>query len=209
MHRTRRTTVFVCLTVLAGLAQPAIARAQGIDKKPPQVLIGVNFAEITFTQPGLGVDWSAGFVGGVDIALPQPKNNIVSVHPEALFVQKGAHVTSTVDEHVRANYLEAIGDIQMKFLPTVTHDRITLDVGPTVGFLLNASNDVNGQHVSLTESVTRVDAGIIAGLTVRVADRLDAGVRYEQSFIDFFKDSTSTAKNRSLMILVTPRIIKD
>jgi hypothetical protein len=154
------------------LSQPAIARAQGIDKKPPQVLIGVNFAEITFTQPGLGVDWSAGFVGGVDFTLPQPQNNIVSVHPEALFVQKGAHVTSTVDEHVRANYLEAIGDIQIKFLPTVTHDRITLDVGPTVGFCLNASNDVNGQHVSLTDSVNRVGLPASSpGLTVAVMDR--------------------------------------
>jgi type II secretory pathway component GspD/PulD (secretin) len=199
----------VSVALLGLIGHPAIARAQGLGKSPPQVMIGVNFAEITFDSTSLGVDWSTGFAGGVDFTLPQPKNNIVSVHPEALFIQKGAHVTSTVDEHIRANYLEAIGNIEIKLLPTLLHDRIVLDIGPTVGFLLSASNDVNGQNISLTESVTRVDAGIMAGATVRVVDRLDVGVRFEQSFIDFFKDSSSDAKNRSLMILVTPHIIKD
>jgi hypothetical protein len=78
-----------------------------------------------------------------------------------------------------------------------------------VGFLLNASNDVNGQHVSLTESVTKVDAGFMVGTTVHVAPRLDLGVRFEQSFMNFFKDSTGDERNRTLMIFVTPRIIKD
>jgi hypothetical protein len=213
MLRTLHAGFVVCVALMGTLAHPAVAQAQGLDRSTPQVLVGVRFADITYQETStIGLDWKAGFAGGVDFTLPKLQNKIVSVHPEALFVQNGVHVagtsgTITLDEGIRVNYLEGVVSLDFKVLPVVHGQHVVLEVGPTFSGALSASTKSPDGEADVIDEVHRFDAGFMVGGVVPILERLKIGVRYEQSFTDAFKGND--AKNRSLTIFVIPRIIKD
>jgi Flp pilus assembly secretin CpaC len=191
------------------LASPAAARQLG--KNTPQVLVGVSFAEIRFdSTQNLGVDWRTGFAAGVGFPLPAKKGAPVAFVPEVLLVQKGAQVVSSGVERVHLSYLQAALGIQLDVLPAISGDRrVLLTIAPTLNLNLTASNDVNGHVESLRDSVKRFEAGLMVGGTIPlVKNRLDASVRFEWAFTRLFRDPKSTAKNRELLILITPRIFR-
>jgi hypothetical protein len=213
MLRTLQAGFVVSVALMGTLWRPAVAQAQGLDRAAPQVIVGVRMAEVSFQETStLGIDWRAGFAGGVDFTLPTLQNKMVSVHPEALFVQNGVHLTftsgtSSVDESIRVNYLEGVAALDLNVLPVVRGQHIVLEVGPTFSGALSASSKSNDGKADVIDEVHRFDAGFMVGGVVPILERIKIGVRYEQSFTDAYKGND--AKNRSLTIFVMAHIIKD
>ena len=68
---------------------------------------------------------------------------------------------------------------------------------------------VNGQAFDIGDNVQRVDAGIAIGADFTlIPRRLDVQVTYIPGLRPIFKTSANNAKNSTLLVLITPRLVR-
>jgi type II secretory pathway component GspD/PulD (secretin) len=204
-----------CLIVLATTALLAAGRvpaeARQFDRVQPQVLIGATFTTIAVDHSrNLGVDWRVGVTAGGGVTVPLGTQTKVALLPEVLFTQKGGTFRSATDEHIRTNYLEVTGGVQLDVLPAIGGDRrILLQVAPTFAWNLSASRDVNGTVTDIKDSIETFEAGLLVGASVPIVkDKVDVGARFEWGLTRLFRNADDT-KNRSLIVFVTPHLIRN
>lgn len=116
----------------------------------------------------------------------------LNLAPELLFANKGYKTDN--DDRVHYNYISV--PILFEYRPT---NKVSVQIGPEVAYLLSAKSKVNGQTVNLIDfwegvnlDVNRIEIGLVAGAAYNFTDRLALGLRY-------FHGLTSVVDNFELL----------
>ena len=155
--------------VIAAAVIVACATTATAQEMTAGVKVGYNNTKLWFDEDETGVDarTRVGLVAGVftNVALT-PR---VAFQPEFLYSQKGSKLRSEGEESaLRINYFEIplLADIRLNS----GANRVSLMVGPTLGFRLKAESEFNGVTEDLTEEpddqVEKNDYGFTAGLAL-------------------------------------------
>jgi hypothetical protein len=179
---------------------------------------GVNFATITGDDLG-DVEGKTSFHVGVLAEIPI--SDVFSIQPELLYSRQGAKesytesfsgMTFSEDLDIKLDYL--LLPVMAKYYVT---DGFSIEVGPQIGFLLNAEIDYefseSGDGMSFNESgtldikdaVKSVDFGLNFGLGYKLDNGLNFNVRYNLGLTDGnddpeFFDSDGAFKNSVFQI---------
>lgn len=163
---------------------------------------GVNIASLV----GDGVDnlnirTSVHFAGIVEIEL----SDKFSIQPEIMFSAQGAK--QSINDYEASWFLNYINiPLLGKYY---INDKLSLEAGPQIGFLMNAKLDWKNDEESglddLDEITSSIDFGIDFGLGYKLESGLNFGARYNvglSDVVDDFEDNGSTVKNGVFQISV-------
>ena len=196
----------VCL-LAACLARPAFA-----DRRPPQVLVGVTFAQMRFENTrDLGIDWRNSITAGVSFPVPVlPEDGPIGLRGQVLLVPRGGAISDGIQtEKFKFSYIDLMALVDLELKPTIRGEHIHLLIGPTLHVRTSAKVYVNGQAFDIGDNVQRVDAGIAIGADFTlIPRRLDVQVTYIPGLRPIFKTSANNAKNSTLLVLITPRLVR-
>ena len=176
--------VILSLGLLAGVASAANAQEARFGVK-----VGANLANITNsddTNKKNLVGLAAGVMADFSFS------DLISLHPEALFSQKGVKFESGSNSaQIRTNYID------VPVLLRVKADGLFFEAGPQVGFLASQKFEVNGSTISTsTDGIRKVDVGYVAGLGYQLPQGLELGVRYNGGISDV-NDPSEAKKQRN------------
>ena len=174
------------LGLLIGIASAANAQEARFGIKA-----GVNLASVTNNNTE-GKKNLVGFAAGLmaDFSF----SDLISLHPEVLFSQKGVKYTGgsgytggNNTAQVRTNYID------VPLLLRVKADGLFFEAGPQVGFLASQKFEVNNTTISTsTDGTRKVDVGYIAGVGYQLPQGLEVGVRYNGGISDLNDPSVGT-----------------
>ncbi|MFH6995562.1 porin family protein [Flavobacterium sp. FlaQc-48] len=199
-------TLFLGVTVVAQNQQVKVG-----------VKAGLNLANLTFDQSGLGSSGKTGFTTGVMIEIPMAKN--FSLQPELLYSQQGSK-TSFYDQDVtNSNYKSTI-ELNYLNIPLMLKYYIvkgfSVQAGPQIGILLKANNKYednflgyeNHETFNLKDYSTGIDTSVNFGLGYQFKDKFYTDVRYNVSYSNVFKDGDANhfidgdMKNRVFQVTI-------
>lgn len=122
------------------------------------------------------------YLAGGFLALPFHKR--MSLQVELLYVNKGS---GSVTNEVRSNlhYLNIPVLLQYRVI-----DKLNIELGPEVGYLLSAYNKYSNQSNldNRTYMIEKFDVGIDAGVSYDLSEKLMLGLRYNIGINDFTKE---------------------
>ena len=180
------------LGLLIGIASAANAQEARFGIKA-----GVNLASVTNNNTE-GKKNLVGFAAGLmaDFSF----SDLISLHPEVLFSQKGVKYTGgsgytggNNTAQVRTNYID------VPLLLRVKADGLFFEAGPQVGFLASQKFEVNNTTISTsTDGTRKVDVGYIAGVGYQLPQGLEVGVRYNGGISDLNDPSVGTKTRNSV-----------
>ena len=108
----------------------------------------------------------------------------VSIEPG--FANRGAILSSTgySDTKINLNYL---------ILPVTAHytlfDKFSIFIGPECSYRISAKGKTNGEKNDVNSIFdSKIDFGVIAGLSYQILEKIDVGIRYNRGFISTIKD---------------------
>ena len=179
------------LGLLIGIASAANAQGARFGIKA-----GVNLASLTNNNTESKknlVGFAAGLMADFSFS------DLISLHPEVLFSQKGVKYTrggggysgGNNTAQVRTNYID------VPLLLRVKADGLFFEAGPQVGFLASQKFEVNNTTISTsTDGTRKVDVGYIAGVGYQLPQGLELGVRYNGGISDL-SDPSAGEKTRN------------
>lgn len=115
-------------------------------------------------------------------------SQLIAFQPEVLYSRKG-YEFNRLDQRLKLSYL----DVPLAF--HVNTDGFFLEVGPQLGFLLNAKAEAGSTSSDVKRSYNTLDVGYLGGLGYQFKEGLGIGARYNGGFT-----------NVPLADLVTPTI---
>ncbi|WP_417444873.1 porin family protein [Joostella sp.] len=137
----------------------------------------------------------------------------VSIQPEVLYSSQGAHETFKTFDASGVNSLETTVRLEYLNVPVMLKYRVykglNVQVGPQVGFLLNAEQEVesgsNGYELAETttninEFVTDVNFGVNFGLGYELNNGLFFDGRYNLGVIDIAQMDNQEFKNHTFQV---------
>jgi len=211
--KLRLIRVVVC-AVTAFLAVPATAAA---DQRPFQLMIGAVFAHLKFDDPNLTSSWRSNVVFGADFGIPLfPKDSKVQLRGEFLLVPRGGNVKNVTDglgeRKIKLPYVDAAGLVDVEL-----SDSVHLLAGASLGLRFGAAASVDGLGVDVDGVFKPIDVGLTFGAdVVLVPNKVRMQVLYTHGLMNilsdeiytpgmpYFFNSTSPAKNQTLLIMVAP-----
>jgi hypothetical protein len=170
--------IILLLALAAGVSTTAQAQYRG---RGGNVSLGIKAgASLTsFTGDDANVflnraiDYRFGFHAGVFANIGFAK--LFAFQPELLYSQKGAKLTD-IDAGVRLHYI----DVPLAF--HVNTDGFFFELGPQVGFLVAAKNEVGSASADVKSAYKTVDFGYLGGLGYQLKHGLGVGLRYNGAF---------------------------
>ena len=179
------------LGLLIGIASAANAQGARFGIKA-----GVNLASLTNNNTESKknlVGFAAGLMADFSFS------DLISLHPEVLFSQKGVKYTSGGGytggntAQIRINYID------VPLLLRVKADGLFFEAGPQVGFLANRKYEIDNTTISTsTDGTRKVDVGYIAGVGYQLPQGLEVGVRYNGGISDLSDPSVGTKTRNSV-----------
>ncbi len=181
--------VFVAMLLVAALAAPSVASAQGWGAR-----FGINVANVH----GFEADSRTGLVAGV--FGPAMTISTLEWQTDVLFSQEGAKDPDS-DVKLRLNYIRV--PIRAGFTVSgASATRVRVLVGPSLAFLLKSELSDGSSTESVTDDYKRYDIGLAAGVQVAV-NRLVVDVGYTWGLVNIWKANDSEdGKNRALTATV-------
>ena len=172
--------------MLAGVASAAQAQSTRFGVKA-----GVGLASVTGKSVS-GTDKKNLVVPQVGLMADFGFSDLLSLHPELLYSQKGVRYESGGDfAQARLSYLD------VPLLLRVNADGLFFEAGPQVGFLIGEKDEfrAGGQTITSTstEGTRKIDAGYIAGIGYQLSSGLELGVRYNGGISDINDKNTSSS----------------
>jgi hypothetical protein len=205
--KLRLIRLVVCaVTVL--LAVPATAAA---DQRPFQLMIGAVFANLKFDDPNLTSSWRSNVVFGADVGVPLfPTDSKVQLRAEFLLVPRGSNVDDgEFVRKIKLPYVDAAGLVDVE-----VSEAVHLLAGASLGLRFGAAASVDGLGVDVDGVFRTIDVGLTFGAdVVLVPNKIRMQVLYTHGMMNVLSDdpytavffgSTSPAKNRTLLIMVSP-----
>ena len=190
----------IALAAVLLSAAPAAAERPGVC-----VQLGVTFAEVRSKDlNNLGLDWHKGLLAGGAIC-PSPQKKPLAFQPEVLINQKGARdgLTDT-SFNLTSLSVPLLARIEVGQIEKVP---IYVFAGPSINVNLSAGLKDPTGSLDLKDFVKRVDYSLVLGLGVALVDgRVGLQIRLEEGLTSFVKLETESAKNRSLTVLVQPKV---
>ncbi|WP_044206027.1 porin family protein [Flammeovirga sp. OC4] len=129
------------------------------------------FAQSQDTQGGFKAGFNSSTIGGdsegvksklgfhIGAFLKLRASNYVYIQPEAIFSMQGANA-SEGDMKINYNYVNF--PLLVKIYPT--GEKLSLLVGPQIGFLVSAKAKINGEKVDLSNELKRSDYALAFGV---------------------------------------------
>jgi hypothetical protein len=171
----------------------------------------VKFSTLSFEgRDDLGVKWRIGFAAGVAIDAKRIARR-VAVQAEALVGTGGATLDLSQPVTFRTTSVDVSAPVKIDIRPTLTESgAIRLVIGPTLTAFTAASATVGNDTRDFLPFLHRWALGMIVGGEFLLAkDRLALEARVSLLFRRFFKDPDDpSARSRSLLILIKPRILR-
>lgn len=134
-----------------------------------------------------------GIHAGLGIIYPLPKN---AVSVELLFNQKGSSAkaninTGTLRQNTNLNYVQIpiLYHINSWYNEGEEYYQIDINAGLYAARLFGVSSS-NLSIGNLTDQFKKQDIGLVIGANYRFSSTLSVGLRYDQSFVKIFKDTT-------------------
>lgn len=149
------------------------------------VSTGLNFnsfqgKESLFGDFNYKVGYQLGFI------IEDQVNDNWGIRIEPGFVNRGSKITylGSLESTVNLNYINA--PILISYSP---FEKFSILLGPEVGYRLSAKTTVGGT-TNDTKSIydSNFDLGINAGISYRLIDKLDIGVRFNRGFVSTISD---------------------
>ena len=127
-------------------------------------------------------------------------SDLISLHPEVLFSQKGVKYTSGGGGYTGSNTTQIrINYIDVPLLLRVKADGLFFEAGPQVGFLASRKFEIDNTTISTsTDGTRKVDVGYIAGVGYQLPQGLELGVRYNGGISDVNDPSLGTKTRNSV-----------
>jgi opacity protein-like surface antigen len=166
---------------------------------------GVNFATITGDVEDVSMKVGFNVGGFVEIKV----SDKFSVQPELLFSTQGAKQEES-GAGFQSKYKLNLGYLNIPLMAKYyVADKFSLEVGPQIGFLVNAKSKFeltsDGTTVSGDEDVKddfeSVDFGFNFGTGYDFTENLSANVRYNLGLTNIVKDSGNDKINNSVLSL--------
>ena len=180
------------LGLLIGIASAANAQEARFGVKA-----GVNLASLTNNNTESKknlVGFAAGLMADFSFS------DLISLHPEVLFSQKGVKYTSGGGGYTGSNTTQIrINYIDVPLLLRVKADGLFFEAGPQVGFLASRKYEIDNTTISTsTDGTRKVDVGYIAGVGYQLPQGLEVGVRYNGGISDLNDPSVGTKTRNSV-----------
>jgi hypothetical protein len=108
--------------------------------------------------------------------------DVISFQPELVYSRQGYMSGSTKKGYVRLNYINM--PLIIKLYIRESADKkwgLNIDLGPQLGYMVAANRRRDGITINMLDdsnSIERFDISIAAGLTIKIAKRLDLSARY-------------------------------
>lgn len=113
------------------------------------------------------------------------------LQPEMYLSMQGANWKGKGDDKTLTSYLQL--PVLMKY---TTRSGFFAETGPQLGFLLKATDKVDGDKEDVTDFVKKTDLSWALGAGYRFAEKLSAYARYNLSLSNFYEEE----KNRVLQV---------
>ena len=180
------------LGLLIGIASAANAQEARFGVKA-----GVNLASLTNNNTESKknlIGFAAGLMADFSFS------DLISLHPEVLFSQKGVKYTSGGSGYTGGNTTQIrINYIDVPLLLRVKADGLFFEAGPQVGFLASRKFEIDNTTISTsTDGTRKVDVGYIAGVGYQLPQGLEVGVRYNGGISDLNDPSVGTKTRNSV-----------
>lgn len=148
-----------------------------------QVHVGAKFGISSYTLSGEDKSDKFGLHGGLVIQVPV--NKLLAVQSELIFSQEGNELE--IDDEVVGQYLNYLN---VPFLIQVnTKSGFLMEVGPQIGFLLNAkSKGTGGIEVDIKDQLKSTNLSLGIGVGYRFKFGLGIGARYNIGLTDLAKN---------------------
>lgn len=184
------------------------AQAQGVSFGAKA---GVNFASIGGDETE-GIDGRTGFYVGALVEIPV--NDFFSVQPEVVYSAQGAK--SEFSEMIAGETFSGESVIKLDYIniPIIGKfyvvEGLSLEVGPQIGFNINATDDFEVSGLGMTESgeedisdfVSGTDFAIAAGAAYKLENGLFFSARYNVGLSDINDDAEIDVSNQNNVIQV-------
>lgn len=118
-----------------------------------------------------------------------PINRLLSIQPEAVFVQKGGEETSQSlgNSSVTLNYVDVPLLLKIN-APVAGSLQPYIFGGPYAGYLIEATSDADGENEDVTELLNEIHYGLKVGLGINIGSiLLDA--RYDMGLANLYKEN--------------------
>jgi Outer membrane protein beta-barrel domain len=203
-RRARRSVVksaVIAAVVIVGFATTAAAQSMTAGVK-----VGYNNSKVEFSEDEADDELEARTRPGLVVGLftSFTVNPRFAFQPEFLYSQKGSTLRDDLGDEadLKLDYFEIplLADIRL----TEGTNRLSLMVGPTIGFRTKAEIEFDGETDDLTDEgdneVEKTDFGITAGLAFTMNQFVIDG-RYTWGLKDISKEADE-AKNRTFSVSV-------
>jgi hypothetical protein len=193
----KKHTLLVVLAMFA-FAPMAFSQISG------GIRLGANIANQKFDAEGISVspDSKLGILGG--LYLTANLSDKIAIQPELYFSSMGSKFDiSGFESTTKLGYLSV--PVLLRYNIT---ENINFHVGPQLGFLLSAKEEVDGDSEDVKDSYKGIDFGAALGLGVDFG-KFNGGLRYVAGLSnvgDFDDSDNATLKNSSFQIFVGYRL---
>jgi hypothetical protein len=164
--------------------------------------VGVNFANLSF-DPDQDVDTSSRTAITVGGFATIPINPRFAFQPELLYSEQGAKAVDELGSAgtFKINYVivPLLANIGLSGGP----NRVSLLVGPQVGFRTSAKAKAEDSEIDLDEDIESTDFGLVAGIAANISNFVvDARYTHGLSNMNAHDDEDQKIKNRVFTISV-------
>lgn len=200
---------FLAIAVAAGFLFPAIAAAEGeatTGLTGKGIKLGLNFATFTGDDVTDDVESDMGLaIGGF---VTWSFTDMFAVQPEVLYSQKGAKWSMDVlgipfDYSYNLTYLDI--PILAKATFPVGGNKASVVLGPSIGILLSAEEEVSMSILSDTNDIkdqmASMDLGLVAGAAFEMG-KYSLEARYNLGLSALDKDGESKMYNSVISVLL-------
>ena len=187
---------FIVVALLVAIASPAAAQGTTFGAR-----VGVNFANLSLSENN-DVDTSTRTAIAIGGFATIPINPRFAFQPEILYSQQGA----------KANDESSGGTLKIDYVlvPLLANiglsdgpNRVSLLVGPQIGFRTSAKADDDGEEFDIEENIKSTDFGLVAGIAANISNFVvDARYAHGLSDINDIGEGDQKIKNRVFTISV-------
>ncbi len=147
------------------------------------VKAGLNLATLTVENTDVKAGYHVGAMAEIKL------NDKFSIQPELLFSAQGTKYNEGNEDKNILSYINL--PIMGKYYVT---EGLSLEVGPQIGFLVNAETEFDGEYFDI-ENTNTIDFGVDFGLGYKLDSGLNFSARYNYGLTNFNSDSDFVAKN--------------
>lgn len=136
-----------------------------------------------------------------------PISRILSIQPEAVFVQKGGEETSESfgNSSVTLSYVDVPLLLKIK-APLDGSVKPYIFGGPYAGYLVDATSESEGESEDLTEFLNEIHYGLKVGLGVHIG-RIVIDARYDMGIANLYKEDIDLGGADSEVTLTTAGVV--